>query len=120
MGTVDHQKRAVYVLMALASPRDSKAWPTMYVRGCKGLDSERQRIRKQTLENVDYLGEWHSHPPGTETHPSPDDRKVFDWIRPHLFIEGRPPVMLIAGQDGDVRLFVGEIPQQMPEPLCLH
>ena len=120
MGSVDHEKQAVYVLLALPSPPDSGEWPTMYVRGCEGLISERERIREQTLGTVDYLGEWHSHPPGTATNPSAADEQVFEWIRPHVFVEGRPPVMLIAGQDGEMRLFVDEIPAQMPEPLCPH
>ena len=120
MGSVDYEKKAVYVLLALPSPTDSEEWPTMYVRGCEGLISERERIREQTLGNVDYLGEWHSHPPGAATNPSAADEQVFEWIRIHVFVEGRPPVMLIAGQDGEMRLFVDEIPAQMPEPLCPH
>lgn len=89
----------------------------MYIRGVKGLQKKRADIVSRTGGNLDYLGEWHSHPPGVETRPSPDDRKVFDWIGDHLIGEGQPPVMIICGDGGKARVFVERLKGALPEPL---
>jgi len=41
IGAVDHERNVVYLTKALPSPPDSEEWPTMYVRGAKGLSAER-------------------------------------------------------------------------------
>ncbi len=117
IGSVDHQHRRIYVLLALPSPPDSEEWPTMYIRGVQGLDEARARIVTRTAGQLDYLGEWHSHPPGVDTMPSSDDRIVFGWIGDLLSGDGRPPVMLIGGDGGEARLFVDELDGTVPEAL---
>ncbi len=117
IGAVDHDRKVVYLTKALPSPPDSEEWPTMYVRGAKGLSAERDRIREQTAGHLDYIGEWHSHPAGTGTMPSADDRKVCGWVGQHLFMEGRPAVMLICGNHDETRVFVERLDHEIPEPL---
>ena len=75
----------------------------MYIRGVKGLRQARKNIVGTKAGNLDYLGEWHSHPKGASTKPSDDDRTVFQWISDLLAVEGRPPVMLIVA-DASVTL----------------
>ena len=118
LGGVDYARRRVHLVLALASPPDSEEWPTMYIRGVHGLNDERERIVRATAGNLDYLGEWHSHPEGASTQPSEDDRKVFGWICGLSAVDGRPAVMLIVGEGG-VRLFVAEFEPATSEPLCL-
>lgn len=117
LGGVDHARRCVHVVLALASPPDSEEWPTMYIRGVKGLQAERERVVRATAGNLDYLGEWHSHPRGATTKPSEDDGKVFEWICEIAAVDGRPAIMLIAG-DSEVRLFIAEF-EPSTEPICL-
>lgn len=116
-GGIDYARRCIHVVLALPSPSDSEEWPNMYVRGVKGLKAARDRVANQTMGNLDYLGEWHSHPRNASTLPSNDDRKVFEWIRTLAEQQDRPAIMMIAGE-GESRLFVGDI-DPIPEPICL-
>lgn len=118
LGGVDHDRRCLHLVLALPSPPDSEEWPTVYIRGVRGLQQARERIVEATAGNLDYLGEWHSHPPGSRTTPSDDDRTVFRWIAELAAADGRPPVMLIIGE-ADARVFVGRLERKLPEPLCL-
>ena len=118
LGGVDYARRRVHLVLALASPPDSEEWPTMFIRGVHGLNDDRERIVRATAGNLDYLGEWHSHPEGVSTQPSEDDGKVFGWICELAAVDGRPAVMLIVGE-GKVRLFVAEFEPASSEPLCL-
>lgn len=118
LGGIDFERRQIHIVIALPSPTDSEEWPTMYIRGVKGLRRARDRIVESSAGNLDYLGEWHSHPKGVATVPSEDDLKVFDWIAALTKPDGRPPVMLICGDDG-ARVFVDRIGPEHPEALCL-
>lgn len=108
IGNIDQERRCVYVCLALPSPPDSEEWPTMYIRGVTGLREARDSIAARTAGNLDYLGEWHSHPEGISTLPSADDVQVFKWIQDLVSPESRPPVMLICGDDG-ARIFVDRL-----------
>lgn len=117
IGGVDHARRCVHIVQALGSPPDSEEWPTMYIRGVKGLEAERKRVVTATDGNLNYLGEWHSHPRGASTRPSVDDAKVFDWICELAADEDRPAIMLIIGEK-EVRIFIAEF-EPSTEPICL-
>lgn len=118
IGGVDHDRRCIHIALALPSPPDSEEWPTMYIRGVRGLRQARERIVTRTAGNLDYLGEWHSHPRGHSTFASPDDHKVFEWIDELARPDGRPPIMLIYGDDG-ARVFVDCLKDPVPEAVCL-
>ena len=119
VGSVDNERRIVYVLGVIPSPPDSTEWPTCYIRGVAGLKAEVERILRVTGGNLTYVGEWHSHPDDHEVLPSNDDQQVFSWIGDQLALQGQPPVMLIAGGRNQVRLFVESIDGQPPRPLSL-
>lgn len=106
IGTYDMQRKIVYVADVLPSPPDSEEWPTLYIRGCEELAAQVGRIREMTAQNLEYIGEWHSHPDGCSTDPSSDDAKVFAWLTEKMNIEGKPPLMLIAGEGETARMFL--------------
>ena len=120
VGSVDNDRKVVYVVGVIPSPPDSTEWPTCYIRGCEGLKAEVERILHVTGGNLTYVGEWHSHPADHETLPSNDDRQVFSWIRNQLVMEGQPPVMLIAGEGNQAHLFVDKVDGQLSRSLSLH
>jgi hypothetical protein len=118
IGSVDHDRKTVYLMQALPSPPDSEEWPCHYVRGC---EEQVKALQERTAMNLGYVGEWHSHPDGCATMRSATDMKAFAWIAEHTLSEGKPPIMLIAGENDAARIFVGlEGTKKAPEELCLH
>jgi hypothetical protein len=99
IGSFDHQRKIAYIVDTIPSPADSEEWPTLYIRGSKGLKAEVAAARQRTRDMLHYVGEWHSHPDGYSCAPSGDDRKVFTWLNERMNIDGAPGLMLIAGQD---------------------
>lgn len=121
LGRVDHERQVVYLVLALPSPPDSREWPMQYIRGCEDLRKKVESIEERTALNLGYVGEWHSHPDGAATMRSEADMQVFAWIREHTAPEGKPAVMLIAGDGGRSRVFI-DVPVAggAPEELCLR
>lgn len=108
IGGYDLVRKVVYVVATIPSPPDSEEWPTLYIRGSKGLAQEVERIRTVTDGQLEYVGEWHSHPDGCPCLPSTDDLKVFAWLTENLDDAGLPSLMAIAGQ-GRVAWYLGEM-----------
>lgn len=108
-GAHDTQRKILYLVDALPSPPDSTEWPSLYVRGSRGLARRIEEIEQITDRQLNYVGEWHSHPPGYGPTPSDDDRKVFTWLEKHLSLEGLPAAILIVGEN-DSALYVGRMP----------
>src|SRR5207302_4586730 len=48
IGAFDMQRKIVYILELLPSPSDSTEWPTVYIRGCKGLTQRVGEIERIT------------------------------------------------------------------------
>ena len=109
VGSYDMQRKIVYVVDCLSSPSDSEEWPTLYIRGYRGLRSHIKKIQQITVNELQYIGEWHSHPPGCSVKPSHDDRQVFNWLSDHMKIDGLPPLMLIVGDLGKYAFYLGQI-----------
>lgn len=106
LGTHDMKRHIVYLVETIPSPPDSEEWPTVYIRGRKGLAAEVRRIETTTARNLTYVGEWHSHPDGVAVLPSRDDMKAFSWLRENMMSAGLPPLMVIAGEGGQTAVFV--------------
>ena len=64
IGMYDLPRKTVYVVDTIHSPADSKEKPTLYIRGCEGLEERVAAISAETAEELEYIGEWHSHPDG--------------------------------------------------------
>lgn len=98
VGSFDRQRRVIYVVNALGSPKDSTEWPTLYIRGVRGLRAELERIGKLTLSNLEYVGEWHSHPPKCAPKPSSTDQRALTTLAEQMAGTGLPAVMLIVAE----------------------
>ncbi len=110
MGSFDMQRKIVYVLDALPSPPDSKEWPTVYIRGCRGLRQQIAKIARITEGGLEYVGEWHSHPQACDSEPSGEDHTVFSWLKNMMYEEGLPPLMLIAGDHNQYAFYIEDMP----------
>jgi len=108
LGSIDFDRKKIYLIDTIPSPPDSKEWPTLYIRGAKGLKSDVDAIHKSTDGAIHYMGEWHSHPDGCSTAPSDDDVKVFHWLTTIMAKDGHPALMMIMGKAG-ASCYVGEI-----------
>lgn len=106
IGSFDMDRRIVYVLDVIPSPPDSEEWPTMYIRGSKGLTRRVTEIQDATDHMLQYVGEWHSHPDGFGTAPSSDDLKVLGWLAEIMDLDGLPGIMGIVGDNGRLALYL--------------
>lgn len=108
IGGYDISRKIVYIVDTIPSPPDSKEWPTLYIRGSSGLAKEVERVTAVTDGQLEYVGEWHSHPDGCSCLPSDDDLKVFAWLTENMDDAGLPSLMGIAGE-GRVAWYLGEM-----------
>ena len=74
----------------------------------RDLRRDVEKAIARTLEQVRYVGEWHSHPRRARTKPSPTDLCQLGWLASTLSMDGCPGLMLIAG-DKRVSVNLGEI-----------
>lgn len=108
VGCFDMTRRIVYIVDTIASPPDSKEWPTLYIRGHEKLPTMITAIQQHTAGNLEYIGEWHSHPDGYPALPSKDDIQVFAWLTELMDQDGRPALMLIMAES-EHNFFLGHI-----------
>jgi proteasome lid subunit RPN8/RPN11 len=98
IGSYDTKRKIIYVVDTIPSPPDSIEWPTVYIRGIKGLNRELENVKMITANMLVYIGEWHSHPAGCVPLPSREDYEAFQWLTEVLHENGKPSLMLIAGE----------------------
>jgi integrative and conjugative element protein (TIGR02256 family) len=108
LGVWDVIHHIVYMVDTIPAPPDSKKRTTSFVRGCEGLLTKVKQAGVATGGMVQYVGEWHSHPDGYDTHTSEDDRSVLAWIAEKTQEDGYQPVMGIIGEH-DQRWFIEAI-----------
>jgi len=94
-------------VIASHSPSDSKAWPEGYIRGAYGLEKFVEEARNLTANQLQYVGEWHSHPRNCPTAPSSTDREALRILCAAMGREGLPAVMFIVGDDPQLSVSVG-------------
>jgi proteasome lid subunit RPN8/RPN11 len=109
IGAFDTERRRVYVVHHIPSPPDSEEWPTAYRRGIVGLQEQLSKIDQRTAGQLEYVGEWHSHPDGASTQASEDDIVLFEWLSGHRRMDGLPAVMAIVGDANRSRWFLGAL-----------
>jgi len=105
IGALDMQRQIAYIVGSMPAPPDSQEWPTGYIRGSFGLRTAVTDLCARVGGNLQYVGEWHSHPDGATTEPSGDDAIAYAWLAEALIADGRPPIMLIVGAH-DVRCII--------------
>jgi len=106
IGSFDYHRKILYIVHQIESPDDSISSPTSYIRGCNNLESNLNRIRAVTQDNLFYVGEWHSHP-SNSTARSSDDDKLFSEMVAFNRDNCRPSCMLILGGNNK-SLYVAE------------
>ena len=106
VGSRDRSRKILYVVDALPSPPDSEELKTSYIRGTKGLSEEVERIVRITGSNLDYIGEWHSHPDGHNVEPSANDQKLLTWIRAGMEEAGETGLMCIVGEGKQLGVYL--------------
>ena len=106
VGSRDRSRKILYVVDALPSPPDSEELKTSYIRGTEGLSEEVDRIMRVTGSNLDYIGEWHSHPDGHSVEPSASDRKLLNWIRAGMEKAGETGLMCIIGEGKQIGVYL--------------
>ena len=107
LGAFDLERKIVYAVDTIPSPPDSTEWPVLYIRGCSGLRQKVDSVREITANQLDYIGEWHSHPDGYSCAPSSDDVKVFAWLTEQMSVYGLPGFMMIVGGLQQIAPFLG-------------
>ena len=109
IGAYDLSRKRLYVVDTIPSPPDSEEWPTLYIRGKRGLKPQVDKITEMTGGQLEYVGEWHSHPDNCACLPSEDDLKVFGWLTKNMDDAGLPALMGIAGQGGYTEWYLGQM-----------
>ena len=84
----------------IPEPEDSRGSATEFERGIVDLSDEVPRADSATMYQVRYIGEWHSHPDGASSMPSPTDVKQVKWLGEELKEEGLPGLIAISGENG--------------------
>lgn len=89
IGAYDIARKRVYVVCQVKAPDDSISSPTSFIRGCANLPESLEYIYKTTLDNLTYIGEWHSH-------TSADTKKV--WMMKSYIKRSSTIIVRIASQ----------------------
>ncbi|MDQ3099947.1 MAG: Mov34/MPN/PAD-1 family protein [Bacteroidota bacterium] len=100
IGGVDRSSKRLYVTEVIASPADSTEERNGYVRGKEGLASAVSRFGELTDGQLQYVGEWHSHPRHSSTSPSELDRELMTKLTVARAFDCFPALMAIVGDDG--------------------
>lgn len=109
LGSFDLDRRVVYVADTIPSPPDSVEWPTVYIRGHAGLEQTVRSAEERTRQMLEYVGEWHAHPPGHACTLSPYDDQALTWLADATAREGLPGLMLIVGDPEQVGWHLREV-----------
>lgn len=97
LGSIDMERKIIYVYDTIPAPEDSSETTSSFERGIEGVLEEYSKYRKITDNQIQYLGEWHSHPKGCSTNPSMLDIKLFAYLADKLSRQGYPTLMGILG-----------------------
>ena len=106
IGAYDIARKRIYVVCQVRAPEDSISSPTSFIRGCANLPEHLKYIHETTLDNLTYIGEWHSHP-SANTQRSTDDIKLHKAIVDYNRENCLPGCMMILGTD-NFSIFIDE------------
>ena len=97
-GIIDIPAKKIQLVDATPAPPDSKGSVSGFERGTLGVLQEHlERVCEQTRGHVQYVGEWHSHPPRVPALPSTTNLSQIDWLATIFDMDTFPGLMLIAG-----------------------
>lgn len=98
LGYYDLNVNELVLVAAFPAPPDSVATSGSFERGIEGLKAQVADVARRTAGVVQYVGEWHSHPPGVAATPSHDDLYQLIHLALAMGDEGLPGVQLIVGE----------------------
>jgi integrative and conjugative element protein (TIGR02256 family) len=107
MGYHDFNLNLLVVVDACAAPVDSDATPTTFKRGIAGVKEIIDSAAVRTAGIVQYIGEWHSHPPKVSTAPSKDDQIQLLSLATLLADDGLPALSLSVGEGPELTAMLG-------------
>ena len=99
LGSVDTERKIIYIYDTIFAPKDSEETSSTFKRGIDGVFDEYEKYQKITNNQIQYLGEWHSHPQRYSTNPSLLDNKLFSSLSETMYRQGYPFLMGILGDD---------------------
>ena len=100
VGSWDKARKVGYIVGVFDAPPDSRHATTSFVRGSIGVHKTITELETDTLGNLTYIGEWHSHPPGASSNPSSDDRLLLSWVGENVEPFEAPAIMIISADEG--------------------
>lgn len=103
LGYHDFNLNLLVVVDASQAPTDSESTATTFKRGTAGVKQLIESAATRTANIVQYIGEWHSHPPKVSAYPSVDDKIQVLNLAAVLAEDGLPVLSLIVG-DGSNEL----------------
>ncbi len=106
LGVIDMVAKRIDVVDAWQPPVDSSGSRTAFKRGVAGLHDQVLHAQAKTLDQIRYVGEWHSHPSRATSAPSLVDLKQIAWLARTLALDECPGLMLIVGDHG-VNISIG-------------
>ena len=106
LGTIDVYRRQICLVAVVPAPPDSIGDEEGFERGVKNLKSILVDASKRTAGQVEYVGEWHSHPAGVDPKVSGKDLKQLVWLGLERGLEDVPALMLIVSDDDHSLNFV--------------
>lgn len=108
LGYYDFNVGVIVAVAALPPPPDSKSSPLSFERGTVGLVEMVQVASDLTSGVVGYIGEWHSHPPGSSASASQDDMKQLEYLAIKMAEDGLPAISLIVSEN-EIGIYQGEV-----------
>ena len=111
LGLMDTNHLRIYVIDLLPSPSDSQEWPNLYIRGAAGLRNRIQAMSEASHDNVNYVGEWHSHPPRCGPGASQTDRIALSKLADEIRVSDLPALMLIVAGANRHQFHIRQHPQ---------
>ncbi len=108
LGIVDMSNKSIHVAHAMPQPEDSCGTPSSFERGVFNLLEQVSNATAATMDQVRYVGEWHSHPDGNSADPSSTDLIQANWLSQEMQIEGLRGIVAIAAGNGVFSLTVGD------------
>ena len=100
LGVVDHLARKIHVVEAMPEPPDSKGTPSLFERGIAGLSEDVAGKLSRVMDQIRYVGEWHSHPRDFSIRPSSTDVVQLCQTAITTALESQPGLSLIIGDTG--------------------
>lgn len=99
IGYIDMKRRIIYVTRQIEPPPDSVGWPYAFKMGVNEIPEKIGIFLQKSGGLIGYVGEWHSHPSGSNRLSS-TDRAAIQQISSALDKINRPTFTMIVTPNG--------------------